>query len=100
MELTKHNPNFRLIETMVYDGEKYVNLVYGISNEGKDEGLEAFYHRKNDYAEHFYRSFRWKIDKIPSKYVGIFKQLKTFLSKTTNGHKLRLSIIELNQNHS
>lgn len=95
MELTKHNPDFRLIETMVYFDGKYVNLVYCVSNNGENEGLEAYYHKTKDYAEHFYRSYRWETNKIPPKYIKYFNRLKQFISKVPNGQKLRISDVEL-----
>jgi hypothetical protein len=89
--LVKHNPDFKLIEKMVYDGNgKYINLVYGISNEGNNEGLEAYYYRSNNKAEHFYRSYRWVTNDIPTKYKENFETLKSHIEEVPEGHMLTL----------
>lgn len=83
MEITTHNQDCRLIETMINFEGKYVNLVYCVSNEGEREALEAYYHKTKDYAEHFYRSYRWETGKIPPKYIKYFNRLKKNSSESS-----------------
>lgn len=86
--LKKHNLNYKLVETEFTENGKTVSLVYAISNEGKDEGLEAYYHKLGE--THHYRSNRWKTEKIPLKYVDWFERLKKHANIVPNGHKLTL----------
>lgn len=88
--LKRHNPNYKLVEGMIYDNGKYVNLVYGISNDGDGEGLEAYYYKSNNKTSHFYRSYRWDNDNIPQKFKNYYDKLKSYVDEVPNGHKLTI----------
>jgi hypothetical protein len=84
--MQKHNPDYKLVSKDLHEPNRLIELVYGISNEGENEGLEAYYFKK-DKSQGHYRSFRWDADSIPSIYEGHFEQLKQYAPETPEGHK-------------
>lgn len=82
------NPYFKLIEKTIYRNGKYIDLVYGISNTGNHEGLDAYYRKTSNKAEHFYRSYRWLDYQIPIIFLEEYEHLKLLIKEVPNGHKL------------
>lgn len=48
-----------------------MEVVYGVGNNGENEGIEVYYH-KNLLNYGFLRSRRWLSNEIPKKYQSIF----------------------------
>lgn len=90
MKLEKHNPNCKLVGCKYDDGSKLIHLVYAVSNEGENEGLEAYYF-KGEMHEGHYRSYRWEAEDIPEKYKDFFFSLKENVSNVPDGYKLELN---------
>ena len=90
MRMEKHNPDYRLVS--VRNG--YYQLVYGIRNDGQNEGLEVYYF--DDYLTwKHYRSRRWTTEKIPEKWLMWFHILKEKANLVPNGHRLLLEVKEI-----
>lgn len=91
--LSEHNPHFKLIgKTVKLDGGKHVQLVYCISNEGLEEGLEAYYYEDDKKIKGHYKSYRWFDNEIPKKYQEIYEELRNHISEVPDGHKLDLNL--------
>lgn len=88
---TKHNPDYKLVN--VYIGRK--ELVYGISNDGKNEGLEVYFYR--DFIEGHYRSSRYLQINVPPKYRTDYVNLRSFVREglVKDGHKLSVKLNKL-----
>lgn len=91
MKHEAHNPDYKLIETTVFNGKIFIDLVWGISNDGQNEGLEAYYKRKKD--GHFHKSYRWLADEVPPKYKGYYESLSSRRNLVKDGHKLTIELI-------
>lgn len=85
---TKHNPDYKLVQTTVYLNDRFVDLVYGETNNGENAGLEVYYKKERD--GHFYRSYRYEQDFIPKKYINYYEFLRQFVwdNEVLDGHKL------------
>lgn len=90
MNIESHNPYCRLVGQLVFLDGKYIELVYGIENDGTNEGLEAYFYNVDDYSEGHYRSYRWLDDRIPKKYINQYEKLKSHVNEVPEGHKLTL----------
>ena len=84
-----HNPDYKLIGKTIGTKNGYTELVYGISNNGDNAGLEVYFYR--DGADHFYHSRRWPCGKIPPKYQDEVLWLMSFINECPEGHKLYLN---------
>lgn len=84
----RHNPKCKLVQKGIKDGGKYIQLVYGVENDGTNEGLEAYYLKTADESDGHYRSARWGIEEIPKKYEDDFNELKSYVRDVPEGHKL------------
>lgn len=93
MEQTPHNPYSKLIETNIFNGTSFLNIVYGINNDGKNEGLEVYYCKEKD--GHFHKSRRWTTNEIPAKYNKYFAALKELIPNIKDGHKGNIEITKL-----
>ena len=93
MEQIKHNAEYRLIETTIFNGKNHLDLVYGIANDGSNEGLEVYY--KNDKKDLFYKSRRWETDSIPAKYNKYFNALRDLKRLVSDGHKATIHVNQL-----
>lgn len=89
MKIEKHNPYYKLVSAHIDDGQKHIELVYGISNEGKNEGMEAYYYRDNEIGH--YRSYRWLDGNIPQKFNEWYIALRENVKHCPNGHKLEIN---------
>lgn len=87
-EQLPHNPQYKLVEVEI-DNK---TLVYGETNEGKNQGLEVYYYKAN--AEHFYTSKRYEANKVPQIYNELYLKLQKVSKKCKAGHKITLSIQE------
>lgn len=87
----KHNPDYRLIGTTIFDGSKFIEFVYCISNKGDNEGMELYF--KNSKDGHFYTSRRYLFDEIPKKYQYYFECLSSRRALVNEGHKLTVQLI-------
>lgn len=93
MEISKHNPYCRLIGKTIGQGNVFVELIYGETNEGADRGLEVYYYDPSKQKSmpgytHFHYSRRWQWDKIPSKYQDEALKLSQMVHECPAGHKL------------
>jgi hypothetical protein len=77
MENKAHNPNYKLVETNVFLNDVFVDLVYGETNEGFNEGLEVYF--KKERNEHHYKSFRYLEGSVPKKYLSYYEFLKQYV---------------------
>lgn len=93
MEQSPHNPHCKLIETNIFNGTSFLDVVYGIENTGENEGLEVYYKKERD--GHFHRSRRWTANEIPTIYSKYFYALKSHLSKIKEGNKAIISVTQL-----
>lgn len=93
MEQKTHNPHSKLIETTIFNGSNFLTLVWGIDNNGTNEGLEVYFKKEKD--AHFYTSRRYPLSKIPSHYKRYFDALKEFAPKVKDGNKITIHINEL-----
>ncbi len=92
---TPHNPSYRLVETTVFLNNRFLTLVYGITNDNTNEGLEIYFKKSKDF--HFYKSFRYTLETLPKKYLNYFEFLKQFVidNMVNDGCKI---IVELSLN--
>ena len=86
MRIEAHNPYYKLVGIYIKDGDKLISLVYGISNEGDGEGLEAYYYKR--IISGHYRSYRWEAGNIPKKYIDWYNELKKYADECPKGHKI------------
>jgi hypothetical protein len=86
-----HNPQYKLIETTVFDGYKFLTLVWGISNTGDNEGLEIYFKKEKD--GHFYSSRRYLVNEIPNKYKRYYESLSSRRSLVNDGCKIIIELI-------
>lgn len=84
MKTNKHNPNYKLVGLRHTVEGKKLELVYGISNEGENEGLEVYF--LNEDGGH-YRSYRYLTNRIPDKYRGYFNSMRELSKQVPAGHK-------------
>lgn len=84
----KHNSYCKLIEIRLTYDRGYMLLVYGIENDGTNEGLEIYYHKVDDKVGNFFTSRRWIGNKIPIKHKKTFNYLKSFVDHCLPGHKI------------
>lgn len=92
LEQKPHNPYCKLIETTIFDGVRFIELVYGINNDNKtSEGLELYFKKTKD--GHFYKSRRYLTDEIPTKYKKYFESLQSRLPLMKEGHKAIITLI-------
>jgi len=89
MRMEPHNPDYRLVG--VKNGS--LEYVYGIRNDGENEGLEVYYYDDYTTWEH-YRSRRWTVDRIPEKYLTWFRILQRKAAMVPAGHRLTLTVDE------
>lgn len=90
MKQQKHNPDYKLVsKTTTYPDGSKLELVYGIGNDGQNEGLEV-YHIKPDGS---YYSRRYINHSYPTKYRTYFVELRGYVRNgiVKNGHKLSLN---------
>jgi len=90
MRTEKHNPDYKLVGKRVLNPQgKAVELVYGISNDGTNEGLEVYHY--NDNGGHYSR--RYINHEYPNKYRADFVALRQFVrdGKVPDGHKLSIN---------
>jgi hypothetical protein len=90
IENTKHNPDYKLVSIDFREQDKFIEVVYGISNKGDNEGLEAYY--KKGKNEHHYKSYRWLSNAMPKKWENTFEFLRQFRNEVENGHKIRIEM--------
>ena len=93
MKQQPHNPDYKLIETNIFNGTSFLDLVYGISNEGENEGLEVYYKKENE--GHFHKSRHWLTNDVPNMYKKYFDALKELRHKVENGNKAVININDL-----
>ena len=65
----KHNPDYKLAEVSKFNGKSFLDIVYGIANDGTNEGLEIYY--KHEENGHFYTSRRYLSTEIPKVMLKI-----------------------------
>lgn len=90
MKQQKHNPAYQLVsKTINYPDGSKIELVYGIANNGENEGLEV-YHIKPD-GSHYSR--RYVNNSYPAKYRFDFVQLRRYVrqGEVKQGHKLSIN---------
>lgn len=87
MKTETHNPHYKLVSTYKIIEGKSLNLVYGVSNEGENEGLEVYF---LDDTGNFYRSYRYTPENLPKKYLNYFNSLKAYVKEVPSGHKMNV----------
>lgn len=87
-----HNPNYKLVETTVYLDGKFIDIVYGETNSGNNQGLELYF--KKEINGHFYNSRRYLEEVVPKKYLNYYEYLKQFVidGEVKEGHKLNVEL--------
>jgi hypothetical protein len=91
MNLQPHNPNYKLVGVIINNKE----FVFGVDNNGNNEGLEVYYKKSNDPAQHFYYSRRFTGPRnIPMVYNELFIKLKKMVAECLPGYKLTLELTD------
>jgi len=87
-----HNPSYKLVQTTIFLNDKFIDLVYGETNEGFNEGLEVYFKKSKD--DNHYKSFRYKDGFIPKKYYSYYEFLRQFVwdNEVLNGCKIIVSL--------
>ena len=90
MEHKKHNLDYKLVGVIQDMYNRSIELVYGESNEGLNQGLEVYFYKPK--SDHFYTSRRFKEGKVPGKYMPDYNLLKGYVirNEVLPGHKLTL----------
>lgn len=88
-----HNKYCKLIKTSIFNGTSFLDLVYGIENNGTNEGLEVYY--KKESNGHFHKSRRFDTNNIPTIYKGYFFALKKLTRYIKEGHKGTIPVTTL-----
>lgn len=93
MKQEKHNPTHKLVSTIQPTKNGYVELVYGVTNEGENEGLEVYHFKANELQQH--QSFNYPGHTYPAKYRTMFVKLREYVRNGTckPGHKLEIESI-------
>jgi len=89
LENKKHNPNYKLIEVTIYDGNRFITYVAGIDNDGENAGLELYF-KKEKYG-HFYNSRRYLISEIPEKHKSFYTYLSRIFKDCNSGYKITIA---------
>lgn len=93
MEYKPHNAAYKLIGKTIFTHSPkthHIEFVYGINNEGENEGLEIFFYKEGLHRGHYY-SKRYLTNQIPGKYIRIFSELQSHLPGVKAGYKLTLN---------
>jgi len=91
---TPHNPDYKLVSISQATKTGWIELVYGITNTGENEGLEVYHHKPNEL--HHYQSFRYPGADVPAKYRSMFVTLRKHAREgdVKDGYKLNLGVNE------
>lgn len=90
MKHTKHNPGYRLVSKTITAGNKLIELVYGVTNDGANEGIEVYFISQNLDIKY---SRRYSEETLPVKYKNIFTELRAQVinGNVSAGHKLYIN---------
>lgn len=100
MEIKPHNPHMILVQQSyfprVYSNWKTaarrIDLVYGIENNGGNEGLEVYFFKNDGDTHHYYsRRFVSALCNIPAQYLDKFNRLKEIAPGIPVGHKAHVN---------
>ena len=86
----KHNPYYKLVSKLSFNNKgKAIELVYGVTNEGINEGLEVYFY--NDFGG--FHSRRYTNNDYPAKYRTEFVMLRQLVRDglVKDGHKAKVN---------